>query len=275
MKPRRPIGLFDSGIGGLSIWQAVTHLLPDEATCYFADSAYCPYGHRPLEEIRARSAIIGRFLLEQDCTLIVVACNTASAAALESLRAEFDIPIIGLEPAIKPAAQATRTGHIGVLATEGTFQGALFQHTRQRYANGVQVHVRIGTGLVEQVEAGQFDAPATEALLRQYLEPMLTAGVDQLALGCTHYLLLIPLIERIVAGRAAVLDPAQAVARQVQRILNQAVGLPDRDSAAAPIESHHLFFTSGHPQPLQHLTAVLTGHATLPVQVALDMMTPY
>ncbi|HEX9925650.1 MAG TPA: glutamate racemase [Anaerolineae bacterium] len=275
MRPRRPIGLFDSGIGGLSIWQAVTHLLPDEATRYFADSAYCPYGPRPLEEVRARSAIIGRFLLEQGCKLIVVACNTASAAALESLRAEFEIPIIGLEPAIKPAAQATRTGHIGVLATEGTFQGTLFQHTRQRYGNGVQLHVRIGAGLVEQVEAGQFDAPATEALLRHYLEPMLSAGVDQLALGCTHYLLLMPLIERIVAGQATLLDPAQAVAQQVQRILNQTVGLPDRDATAVPLESQHLFFTSGHPQLLQSLTAVLTGQTTQPVQVALDKMAPY
>jgi len=275
MRPRRPIGLFDSGIGGLLIWQAVTHLLPAEATRYFADSAYCPYGPRPLEEVRARSAIIGRFLLEQDCKLIVVACNTASAAALESLRAEFEIPIIGLEPAIKPAAQATRTGHIGVLATAGTFQGALFQHTRQRYANGVQVHVRIGAGLVEQVEAGQFDAPATEALLRQYLEPMLSAGVDQLALGCTHYLLLMPLIEHIVAGQATVLDPAQAVARQVQRILNQTVGLPDWDATATPLESQHLFFTSGHPQLLQNLTSTLAGLDVPPVQVALDKMAPY
>lgn len=217
----QPIGLFDSGIGGLSVWQEVARCLPHEPTIYVADSAYCPYGSRPAAQIIERALTIGRFLVEQGSKVLVVACNTASAAALDALRAGFDLPVVGMEPAVKPAARATRTGHVGVLATAGTIQGALFQNTSRRYANGVQVHMQTGEGLVEQVEAGLLDSPDTAALLHQYLEPMLAAGADQIVLGCTHYPLLMPLIRRIVNGRAAIIDPAQAVARQVARVLQQ------------------------------------------------------
>jgi glutamate racemase len=252
----RPIGFFDSGIGGLSVWQAVVGRLPQEATIYFADRANCPYGARSANEVKSISAAIVRFLLQHDCKLIVVACNTASAAALESLRAEFDLPIVGMEPAIKPAAERTQTGHVGVLATAGTLQGTLFQNTTRDHANGVQVHVQIGEGLVEQVEAGQFDTPQTEALLRQYLDPMLAAQVDQIALGCTHYPLLIPLIERIVQGRARVIDPAQAVARQVERRLIQHHLLaPHRSSNKV----QYKFYTTGQSQLLQSLATTLSG----------------
>jgi glutamate racemase len=153
-----------------------------------------------------------------------------------------------LEPALKPAAQATRTGHIGVLATTGTLQGYLFQNTARRYANGIQVHVQVGEGLVEQVEAGHVDTPETAALLQQYLEPMLAAGVDQIALGCTHYPLLMPLIEQIVRGRAAVIDPAEAVARQVQRILRE-----QKLEAPADQTACYTFYSSGDIQSLQAL----------------------
>lgn len=248
-----PIGFFDSGVGGLSVWREVVRSLPHEATVYFADSAHCPYGPRPAAEIRALSAAITRFLLAQGCKLIVVACNTASAAALEFLRAEFDVPIVGMEPALKPAAAASQTGHVGVLATEGTLNGYLFKNTAQRHANGIEVHVQVGEGLVEQVEAGQLDTPETEALLRRYLEPLLAAQVDQIALGCTHYPLLMPLIERVVAGRAQVIDPAQAVARQVQRVLMTHNLESPQDSVA-----EHQFFTSGQPQPLEELVAMLS-----------------
>jgi glutamate racemase len=188
--------------------------------------------------------------------LIVVACNTASAAALEVLRAEFDVPIVGMEPALKPAAEATHTGRVGVLATEGTINGSLFKNTAQRHADGVEVHVQIGTGLVEQVETGRLDTPETEALLRQYLEPMLAAGVDQIALGCTHYPLLIPLIQRIVAGRAAVIDPAQAVARQVQRVL-----LFRHLETTEGRVAWHRFYTTGQPQNLEDLIAQVSGQS--------------
>lgn len=271
MTDPRPIGLFDSGVGGLSIWREVTRRLPNEATRYVADSARCPYGSRPSAELQAISTAITRFLLRHDCKLIVVACNTASAAALEALRAEFETPIVGMEPALKPAAQATRTGHIGVLATTGTLQGPLFQNTRQRHANGLQVHAQIGEGMVELIEAGHFETPAAERLLRRYLEPMLAAGVDQIALGCTHYPLLLPLIERIVAGRATVIDPAQAVARQVERrlILGDALHSPPSPAAAADA-SQHLFYTTGRPDLLQTLVTAFSRQPAPVIQITGD-----
>lgn len=248
MTDSRPIGLFDSGLGGLSIWQAVTGRLPVETTRYVADQAYCPYGPRPVAEIISRARTITRFLIDLDCKLIVVACNTASAAALHILRTEFDLPFVGMEPAIKPAAQATRTGHIGLLATAGTLQGHLFQNTALRHANGTQIHIQIGEGLVEQVENGLLGTPDTARLLHQYLDPMLAAGVDQIVLGCTHYPLLIPLIEHIVAGRAEVIDPAEAVARQVGRLL-ASTGLLYSPASGMDRElgGRHQFYTSGQP----------------------------
>ena len=186
--------------------------------------------------------------------MIVVACNTASAAALQSLRAEFEVPFVGMEPALKPAVEATRSGHVGILATAGTIQGVLFQNTSRRYAQGVQVHVQVGEGLVERIEAGYYDDPETEALLCRYLEPMLAAGVDQIALGCTHYPLLLPLIRSIVAGRAQVIDPAQAVARQVERILKQ----HDLESANnRPVQ--HLVYSTGLIKPLPELVAAFSS----------------
>ncbi|MBN1221526.1 MAG: glutamate racemase [Anaerolineae bacterium] len=255
MSDLRPLGLFDSGVGGLSVWRAVVNRLPHEATVYVADSAYCPYGSRPVNEIKARSAAVTRFLLAHRCKLIVVACNTASAAALEWLRAEFRVPIVGMEPAVKPAAAQTQTGHVGVLATVGTLHGALFQNTTRHYADGVQVHGQVGEGLVEQVEAGHLDTPETEALLRQYLEPMLAAQVDQIALGCTHYPLLLPLIERIVQGRANVIDPAYAVARQVERVLARHNLL----ALAASNRLSHQFYTTGKTEPLRSLVTAFGG----------------
>ena len=192
----------------------------------------------------------------------MVACNTASAAALESLRAEFEVPIVGMEPALKPAAKATQTGHVGVLATVGTLNGSLFKKTAQRHASGVEVHIQVGEGLVEQVEAGQLDTPETEALLRQYLEPMLAANVDQIALGCTHYPLLLPLIQRIVTDRVQIIDPAQAVARQVQRTLM----LHNLETAAGCV-AWHRFFTTGQPQPLQNLASLFSRQPVNVTQV--------
>lgn len=250
----RPIGLFDSGVGGLSVWQAVMRRLPHETTVYVADSANCPYGRRPADEITALSRAIVHFLLQHDCKLIVVACNTASAAALDTLRAEFNLPIVGMEPAVKPAAAATRTGHVGVLATAGTLQGHLFKNTSHHYANGIKVYEQIGEGLVELVEAGELDTTATETLLRQHLEPMLAAGVDQIALGCTHYPLLLPLIQRIAQGRATVIDPAAAVARQVERVLIHHNLLAEPSN-----QTEHKFYTTGRPEVLQHLVAIISS----------------
>jgi glutamate racemase len=255
----RPIGLFDSGIGGLSVWREVIRQLPDEATVYVADRAYCPYGNRSIEEIRARSLAMGRFLLEQNCKLLVVACNTASAAALAHLRTQFSLPIVGMEPAIKPAARASQTGSVGLLATAGTIQGSLFQNTSRRYANNIQVHVQVGQGLVEQVEAGHLTGPQTETLLHRYLDPLLAAGADQIVLGCTHYPLLMPLIKEIVGPQAEVIDPARAVAHQVMRLLS-AYNLATT-TAQMP---DHTFYTTGRPASFK-LPAQTPGQSERPI----------
>ena len=253
---RPVVGLFDSGVGGLSVWNAVTERLPYLATLYVADSAHCPYGPRPAGQIRQFARGIAHFLLEQGANLMVVACNTASAAALTALRAELPVPVVGMEPAIKPAVAQTRTGHIGVLATQGTVDGDLFRTTSARYTAGVTVHVQVGEGLVERVEAGQVDQPETEALLRSVLQPMLRAQVDQIVLGCTHYPFLLPAIRRIVPPHVAVIDPAEAVARQVERVLTAGPPLTGEGSAGPPCAR---FFSSGRPDVLAGLVRTLTG----------------
>ncbi|MDM8528449.1 glutamate racemase [Anaerolineales bacterium HSG24] len=247
-----PIGLFDSGIGGLSIWRELVRLLPYESTVYVADSANCPYGFRSKTEIRAISARIITFLLNKGCKLIVVACNTASAAALYWLREQFNVPFVGLEPALKPAAQASQTGHIGILATQGTLHGELLKNTIRTHAQLVQVHVRVGTGLVEQIETGQLDTPMTKKLLFEHLEVLLAEYVDQIALGCTHYPLLQPLIDQILAGRAKAIDPAPAVIRQVKRLLT-AHELQTSMKTSAQKTPVHQFYSTGAPEQLQRM----------------------
>jgi len=234
------IGVFDSGVGGLSVWREIAAQLPGASLLYLADQAHVPYGPRSLDEIRAFSEAIARFLLEQGCRVIVVACNTASAAALKSLRAAFpDVPFVGMEPAVKPAAQTTRTGRVGVMATPATFQGDLFASVVERFANGVQLVNQVCPGLVEQVEAGRLDTADTEALLRQYLAPMLAAGVDTIVMGCTHYPFLMRAIQRLAGPDVTVIDPAPAIARQVRRVLEQ-----HGWSLAGP-EVEWIFYTTG------------------------------
>jgi len=214
------IGVFDSGVGGLTVWREIVRQLPHEDTLYLADQAHVPYGSRPLAQVREFAEGIARFLLDQGARVIVVACNTASAAALHDLRRTFpDVPFVGMEPAVKPATERTHNGIVGVIATQATFQGRLFASLVERYADHVRVLTQACPGLVEAVEAGRLDTPDTEALLRQYLAPLLEAGVDQLVLGCTHYPFLRPTIERLVGAGVAVIDPAPAVARQVGRVL--------------------------------------------------------
>lgn len=214
------IGIFDSGVGGLSVWREIVAQLPGYDTFYVADQAHVPYGDRPLEEVRAFAEGITRFLLSEGAEVIVLACNTASAAALHTLRAQFPgTPFVGMEPAIKPATQNTRSGVVAVIATRATFQGALFASLLERFATDVRVLTQVCPGLVEAVEDGKLDTPETEALLRACLEPLLEAGIDELVLGCTHYPFLRPVIERIVGPSVEVIDPAPAVARQVGRVL--------------------------------------------------------
>lgn len=228
-----PIGLFDSGVGGLSIWRQVVHALPSESLLYVADQANVPYGHRSADEIQANSLGIADHLVAQGCKAIVVACNTASAVALEPLRQRFpQMPILGLEPAVKPAVQLTRSGVVGVMATPATFQGQLYRATVGRYATAVHVVEQVCVGLAELVEQGDLEGPDCDARLMGYLQPMLDAGADTIVLGCTHYPFVIESIRRLVGPAMAVLDPAPAVARHLADVLGQA-GLLATDPAGA------------------------------------------
>jgi len=256
-----PIGVFDSGVGGLSVWREIVRQLPSEDTLYFGDQAHIPYGQRPLDEVRRLTGNITRFLLAQGAKLIVVACNTASGAALHALRGTFpDVPFVGMEPAVKPAVEHTRTGIVGVIATPATFQGDLFAGLIQRFGDGFDIHTQACPGLMEVVEAGALDTPETGALLRQYLTPLLDAGIDQLVLGCTHYPFLSPAIQRIVGPEVTLIDPARAVARQVGRVLSRC-----NLRAPAGQQGQHRFYTSGDPVQFAVMVRALIG-VSQPVQ---------
>lgn len=217
-----PVGVFDSGVGGLSVLRQIRQHLPAESVIYLADQAHVPYGPRSHEEIYAFSAGITDFLWQQPVKAVVVACNRASAAALSRLRQAFPhIPFVGMEPAVKPAAQQTRTGHVGVLATQGTFNSERYATLMSRFAHGVTVWEDPCPGLVDLIEAGEIEAPQTEQFLRRVLGPMLGQGIDTLVLGCTHYPFLIPVIQRITGTAVTIIDPAPAVARQTERVLAQ------------------------------------------------------
>ena len=220
--PIPTIGIFDSGVGGLSVLQAILELIPAQGIVYLADQAHVPYGPRSLEQVRNFSVEITRYLIGIGVKLVVVACNTASAAALYSLRAAFpEIPFVGMEPALKPAAEHTQSKIVGVLATPATFQGALYASVVERFATNVIIHTHTCPGLVEKIEAGNLDGTDTRQILEEALIPMISKGVDTIVLGCTHYPFVIPLIQHIVGPQIRVIDPAPAVARQVSRVLNQ------------------------------------------------------
>lgn len=217
-----PVGFFDSGLGGRCVWTAFRRLLPSEHTVYAADRAYCPYGNRAPGEIIARARFLARLLLARRCKLIVVACNTATAAAIDTLRADWpDVPFVGMEPAVKPAVQASRSGVVGVLATAGTFNGRLYRETCARHAGHVRVLPCVADEFVDLVERGETDGPSAEAAVRTRVEPLLAAGADHLVLGCTHFPHLRPLIARVAEGRAVVVDSSHAVACQARRQLVQ------------------------------------------------------
>lgn len=216
-----PIGVFDSGAGGLSVLKELIRELPNESFYYFADTANCPYGSKPSDTIIGLSERITRFLLAKGCKAIVVACNTATAAAIEHLRNRFSVPFIGMEPAIKPASLNSKTGSIGVLATAGTFKGRLYRETSKKYAAHVTVCYQIGEGLVELVEEGKSTSPQAVKLLKQYINPMLRCNIDHLVLGCTHYPFLLSSIQKIIPRTVTVIEPAHAVAKQTKRILTK------------------------------------------------------
>ncbi len=252
-----PIGVFDSGVGGLSVLRAIRCEFPAQPAIYFADQDHVPYGPRSLEEVRAFSREISRCLLNLGAQLVVVACNTASGAALHSLRAAFpSVPFVGMEPAVKPAAEATRSGVVGVLATPATFQSELYASVVERFAQGVRVLQDPCRGLVELIESGDLAGPRTRAILETVLRPMLVQGIDTLVLGCTHYPFVIPLIRQIAGPSVRVIDPAPAVARQAGRLLS-ANGWVAAGKTLAPLR----FFTSGDPVLFSRLLPLLLGES--------------
>ncbi len=242
-----PIGVFDSGVGGLSVLRAIHQQLPAENTLYLADQVHVPYGSRSLQEVRQFSERITRYLLRHGAKLIVVACNTASAAALHHLREVFpSTPFVGMEPAVKPAAEQTESGVVGVLATPATFQGELYASVVERFANGVRILQDTCPGLVEQIELGNLSGEATLSILKGALAPMLEENIDTVVLGCTHYPFVIPAIEEIAGEGVRVIDPAPAIARQVSRLLEQ----HDLRSPAQ-LQGKTIYLTTGKLQPFQ------------------------
>ncbi len=253
-----PVGIFDSGVGGVSVLRAIREQMPGESVIYFGDQGHIPYGPRPMEQIRNFSEAITNFLLEKNAKIIVVACNTASAAALKYLREKFpDVQFVGMEPAVKPAAEHTQTGKVGVLATPATFQGALYASVVERFANGVELFQNTCPGLVQQIEQGNLDGEETRRILEDALLPMLEKNIDTVVLGCTHYPFVIPLIQQIVGDNVRVIDPAPAVAKQTWRLL-EAKGMRSRSLS----QKHEVnFYTSGDPAQLKSLLPILLGES--------------
>ncbi|WP_304145956.1 glutamate racemase [Mesoflavibacter zeaxanthinifaciens] len=218
---KQPIGIFDSGVGGTSIWKEIHALLPYENTIYLADSANAPYGPKGKDAIIALSEKNAEYLLNQNSKIIVVACNTATTNAIKHLRKKYNVPFIGIEPAIKPAALQTQTKAIGILATKGTLSSELFFNTSQLYSNGIEVIEQEGEGIVQLIESGNINSEEMKALLKIYLKPMLNANIDYLVLGCTHYPYLIPQLLKMLPKHIKIIDSGEAVARQTKAILKQ------------------------------------------------------
>ena len=233
-----PIGIFDSGVGGTSIWKEIHQLLPFENTIYLADSTHAPYGNKSREEIISLSRKNTEFLLRKECKMIVVACNTATTNAIAVLRENYDIPFIGIEPAIKPAALRTHSKSIGVLATKGTLSSHLFHRTSQAFTNDISITEVIGEGLVPLIEAGILDSPEIIQLLKKHIQPMLDARVDHIVLGCSHYPYLIPQLEKLIPPHITIIDSGAAVAQQTKKLL----------------EEHNLLNTNNHVPLLRFFT---------------------
>jgi len=258
--PAGAVAVFDSGVGGLSVLRHIRALLPHEDLIYLADQAHVPYGPRPATQIRALSLAIAEFFLAQSAKVIVLACNTATAAALTHLRDHFPhIPFVGMEPAVKPGATQTKTGRVGVLATAGTFKSQRYAQLMARFARDITLYEDPCTGLVPLIEEGRLNDAQTEQLLRACLAPMLAAGVDTVVLGCTHYPFVLPVIEKLVGPEVTVIDPAPAVARQTQRVLQRA-GLETTQRTSRQIRA----YTTGDPARFRALADQLLA-SPLPV----------
>lgn len=243
----QPIGLFDSGIGGTSIWAAIHDLMPYEDTIYLADSKNAPYGLKSKEEIIALSKKNTEYLLNRNAKIIVVACNTATTNAIKELRAQFNVPFIGIEPAIKPAALHSKTQKIGILATKGTLSSELFNKTVELYHDTV-IMEQIGYGLVELIEGGKLYSSEMTQLLHSYVDPMIREGIDYLVLGCSHYPYLIPQLKEILPANIQIIDSGEAVARQTLNVLKEKVGLNDSSNVGKTE-----FYSNINPQVLSDI----------------------
>lgn len=247
MTNNNPIGLFDSGIGGTSIWNEIHRLLPNENTIYLADSKNAPYGQKSKDEIIQLSSKNTELLLDHNCKLIVVACNTATTNAIKELRDKYDVPFIGIEPAIKPAATNSQTQKIGILATKGTLNSELFYKNVEKFQD-ITIIEQIGHNLVTLIENGKMNSPEMSDLLQKYLTPMIEQNIDYLVLGCTHYPYLIPQIQKIIPKNIKIIDSGEAVARQTKSILENKVGF--RNSLE---KSAQTFYTNANPKVLSEI----------------------
>ncbi|MDP3452096.1 MAG: glutamate racemase [Bacteroidales bacterium] len=254
------IGIFDSGVGGLSVWREIIRVLPQYNYLYLADTLYCPYGPRSRDEIIGRATSITDFLITSGASIVVVACNTATSAAISTLRKRYNIPFVGMEPAVKPAASLSKSGVIGVLATKGTLDGDLYQSNLDKYASDTKVIERVGEGLVPLVESGKADDPVTLSLLRSYLEPMIEQGADHIVLGCTHYPFLSEIIAKIVGADITIVDPAPAVARRLASVvaelnINDQIFLTRKvsDNISPELALRTKFFSTGSLQVLNDM----------------------
>ena len=250
MKISSPIGIFDSGVGGSSIWKEIHQRLPNEDTIYLADSINAPYGNRSAQEIIRLSLKNTQALINMGCKIIVVACNTATTNAIDVLREQFTIPIIGIEPAIKPAALKTKSRSIGILATRGTLSSALFHKTAEEFTKDISVIEIIGEGLVPLIENNQIDSDEMDALLKEYTSPMIAANIDYLVLGCSHYPYLIPKLTEILPSEVTIIDSGEAVAIQTQTILENH-GLLQKENRIPTLQ----FYTNANPSTLKNLLA--------------------
>lgn len=266
MQNKQLIGVFDSGVGGTSIWKEIITRMPNESTLYLADSINAPYGSKSTEEILALSIKNTERLLAMGAKIIVVACNTATTNAIDYLRASYDVPFIGIEPAIKPAALGSKTGAIGILATRGTLNSALFHQTSSQFASDVKIVEVIGEGLVPLIESGDLESEELKKLLKRYIQPMLDAHVDHIVLGCSHYPYLIPQLTKLLPAEVTIIDSGLAVAKQTQVVLT------NNSALSQTLEATHQLFTNRDSTILKRFVSGIESTLEGQSSIAVDYL---
>ena len=267
MQKEQYIGVFDSGIGGISIWREIVQLLPLESTIYLADSKHAPYGAKSQEEIKQLCIKNTETLLELGAKIIVVACNTATTNAISYLRANYNVPFIGIEPAIKPAALKSKNKSIGILATKGTLNSQLFSKTSKRYTQEINTIEIIGTGLVPLIEQGKIESKETKDLLASYLAPMIKANIDYLVLGCSHYPFLVPVLKELLPSEVTIIDSGEAVAKQTKAILEREKTL----NKVSPSAITHTIYSNSTIDVLQNIIIRFRESGKIPSTIAIQV----